>query len=68
MDIDCDGQPGVRRTTRTDPHFSAATASTQSDGRPLRSETPPSVVVPASSALWDHRAHGVRGGSVGAVV
>ncbi|MGY3200303.1 hypothetical protein ACVW19_000817 [Streptomyces sp. TE5632] len=68
MDIDCDGQPGVRRNTRTDPHFSAATAFTQSDGRPLKSETLPFVVVPAPSVLWDHRAHGVRGGSVVAVV
>ncbi|WP_258308659.1 glycoside hydrolase family 75 protein [Streptomyces sp. NWU339] len=68
MDIDCDGQPGVRCNTRTDPHFSATTAFTQSDGRPLKSETLPFVVVPAPSTLWDYRAHGVRGGSVVAVV
>ncbi|WP_307824951.1 glycoside hydrolase family 75 protein [Streptomyces sp. M2CJ-2] len=68
MDIDCDGQPGVRCNNRTDPHFSATTAFTQFDGRPLKSETLPFVVVPAPSELWDHRAHGVRGGSVVAVV
>ncbi|WP_345586475.1 glycoside hydrolase family 75 protein [Streptomyces prasinosporus] len=68
MDIDCDGRPGRRCNARTDPHFSAATAFTQSDGRPLSSERLPFVVVPAPSAVWDHRAHGVRGGSVVAVV
>ncbi|MEV0696166.1 glycoside hydrolase family 75 protein [Streptomyces sp. NPDC050388] len=68
MDIDCDGQPGVRCNPRTDPHFSATPAFTQSDGRPLKSETPSFVVVPGPSTLWDHRAHGVRGGSAVAVV
>lgn len=68
MDIDCDGQPGVRCNTATDPYFSASTAFAQSDGRPLNSETLPYVVVPAPSALWDYRAHGVRGGSVVALV
>ncbi|MFC5671685.1 glycoside hydrolase family 75 protein [Streptomyces incanus] len=68
MDIDCDGQPGVHCNTATDPYFSASTAFVQSDGRPLNSETLPYVVVPVPSALWDYRAHGVRGGSVVAVV
>ncbi len=68
MDIDCDGQPGIRCNTAADPYFSASTAFAQSDGRPLNSETLPYVVVPAPSALWDYRAHGVRGGSVVAVV
>ncbi|WP_406728849.1 glycoside hydrolase family 75 protein [Streptomyces sp. GD-15H] len=68
MDIDCDGQPGVRCNTRTDPYFSTSTAFAQSDGRPLNSETLPFVVVPVPSGLWDYRAYGVRGGSVAAVV
>ncbi|CAL9373166.1 hypothetical protein SUDANB15_00896 [Streptomyces sp. enrichment culture] len=68
MDIDCDGRPGSRCNARTDPYFSAATAFAQSDGRPLSSERLPFVVVPAPSAVWDYRAHGVRGGSVAAVV
>ncbi|KAF3463857.1 glycoside hydrolase family 75 protein [Streptomyces sp. Tu 3180] len=68
MDIDCDGRPGHRCNATTDPYFSAATAFVQSDGRPLSSEELPFVVVPAPSAVWDYRAHGVRGGSVVAVV
>jgi hypothetical protein len=68
MDIDCDGQPGTRCNHRTDRSYTAATAYTQSDGRPLDAERLPYIVVPAASHLWDHRAHGVRGGSVAAVV
>ncbi|OSP25195.1 hypothetical protein B7767_42955, partial [Streptomyces sp. 13-12-16] len=67
MDIDCDGRPGLRCNARTDPYFSSSTAFTQSDGRPLSSEETPYVVVPAPSAVWNHRSHGVRGGSVVAV-
>ncbi len=68
MDIDCDGRPGPRCNARTDPYFLASTAFAQSDGRPLSSEETPYVVVPAPSAVWNHRSHGVRGGSVVAVV
>lgn len=68
MDIDCDGRPGTRCNSRTDPLFSEATAYTQSDGRYLSAETLPYIVVPGVSALWDHHAHGVYGGSVAAVV
>ncbi|MFI8093243.1 glycoside hydrolase family 75 protein [Streptomyces sp. NPDC086080] len=68
MDIDCDGRPGSRCNPRTDPHFSASTAFAQSDGRPLSPEKLPYVVVPAPSAVWNYRSHGVRGGSVAAVV
>ncbi|WP_399207396.1 glycoside hydrolase family 75 protein [Streptomyces sp. SLBN-134] len=68
MDIDCDGRPGPRCNSGTDPYFSASTAYAQSDGRPLSSEETPYVVVPAPSDVWDHRSHGVRGGSVVAVV
>ncbi|MFD8522307.1 glycoside hydrolase family 75 protein [Streptomyces capillispiralis] len=68
MDIDCDGRPGPRCNARTDPYFSAATAFAQSDGRPLSSEELPYVVVPAPSAVWNYWSHGVRGGSVVAMV
>ncbi|MFF5159582.1 glycoside hydrolase family 75 protein [Streptomyces sp. NPDC000348] len=68
MDIDCDGRPGLRCNAGTDPYFSASTAFAQSDGRPLSSEETPYVVVPAPSAVWDYRSHGVRGGSVVALV
>ncbi|MET7453419.1 glycoside hydrolase family 75 protein [Streptomyces sp. NPDC005574] len=68
MDIDCDGRPGPRCNGRTDPLFSEATAFQQSDGRHLSAERLPYIVVPAASALWNHREHGVHGGSVAAVV
>lgn len=68
MDIDCDGRPGLVCNGRTDALFSGITAYQQSDGRYLSSETLPYVVVPAPSDIWDHRAHGIRGGSVVAVI
>ncbi|WP_320784486.1 glycoside hydrolase family 75 protein [Streptomyces sp. CRN 30] len=68
MDIDCDGRSGTRCNRRTDPSFQPATAFRQSDGRYLDAETLPYVVVPGPSRIWDYRAHGIRGGSVVAVV
>ncbi|MEV7066818.1 glycoside hydrolase family 75 protein [Streptomyces collinus] len=68
MDIDCDGRPGPRCNSRTDPYFAASTAYAQSDGRPLSAERLPFIVVPAPSSLWDYRDHGIGGGSVVAVV
>lgn len=68
MDIDCDGRPGVRCNSATDPSFFPATAFQQSDGRHLSAESLPFIVVPGASAVWDYRAHGVSGGSVAAVV
>ncbi|MFF7486983.1 glycoside hydrolase family 75 protein [Streptomyces luteogriseus] len=68
MDIDCDGTPGPRCNRRTDPYFAASTAYAGSDGRPLSAERLPFIVVPAPSALWDYRDHGIGGGSVVAVV
>ncbi|MFK4111096.1 glycoside hydrolase family 75 protein [Streptomyces sp. NPDC002176] len=38
------------------------------NGRPLDAERLPCIVIPPTSAIWDHRAHGVRGGSVAAVL
>lgn len=68
MDIDCDGRPGPECNSRTDPLFSSLTAYQQSDGRYLSAETLPYIVVPGVSAIWDHRADGVHGGSVAAVI
>ncbi|MGW5614016.1 glycoside hydrolase family 75 protein [Streptomyces sp. NPDC003877] len=68
MDIDCDGRPGPHCNRRTDPYFAPSTAFAQSDGRFLSAERLPFVVVPAPSPLWDYRDHGVRGGSVVAVI
>ncbi|MEU7560420.1 glycoside hydrolase family 75 protein [Streptomyces eurythermus] len=68
LDIDCDGRPTARCNRRTDPVFAPATSVLGSDGRRLNAETLPYIVVPAPSRRWDHRASGVRGGSVAAVV
>ncbi|WP_190059605.1 glycoside hydrolase family 75 protein, partial [Streptomyces echinoruber] len=68
LDIDCDGRPTRRCNRRTDPCFVPRTAYRQSDGRPLAAERLPYIVVPAPSRIWNHRADGVRGGSVAAVV
>ncbi|MFJ7151439.1 glycoside hydrolase family 75 protein [Streptomyces sp. NPDC100445] len=68
LDIDCDGRPTARCNRRTDPLFAPATAFQQSDGRHLNAERLPYIVVPGPSRRWNQRAHGVRGGSVAAVV
>ncbi|MFJ4787305.1 glycoside hydrolase family 75 protein [Streptomyces sp. NPDC088794] len=68
MDIDCDGRPTARCNRRTDPLFSDMTAYQQADGRHLSAEQLPYIVVPMVSRIWNHRDHGVRGGSVAAVV
>ncbi|MGW7528708.1 glycoside hydrolase family 75 protein [Streptomyces sp. NPDC054783] len=68
MDIDCDGRSTARCNPRTDPQFATTTAYQQSDGRHLSAERLPYIVVPAASRTWNPRKHGVRGGSVAAVV
>jgi hypothetical protein len=68
MDIDCDGRPTRRCNRRTDPYFSPAAAHAQSDGRRLNAERLPYIVLPAPSRIWNHRARGLGGGSVAAVV
>lgn len=68
MDIDCDGRPSPRCNRDTDPWFQPTTSFLQSDGRYLRSENLPFVVVPGPSRTWDYRVHGIRGGSVAAVI
>ena len=68
LDIDCDGRPSAHCNRRTDPLFAATTAFQQSDGRHLKAEKLPYIVVPPPSRIWNHRASGVRGGSVAAVI
>ncbi|MGW0842266.1 glycoside hydrolase family 75 protein [Streptomyces sp. NPDC002787] len=68
MDIDCDGRPSLRCNRDTDPWFQPMTSFRQSDGRYLRSESLPFIVVPVPSRTWDYRVHGIKGGSVAAVV
>ncbi|GHH14064.1 glycoside hydrolase family 75 protein [Streptomyces lanatus] len=68
MDIDCDGQPTDHCNRDTDPYFSETTAFQQSDGRHLSAEHLPYIVVPTPSDIWDYAAHGIRGGTLAAVV
>lgn len=68
LDIDCDGRATARCNRRTDPQFATMTAYQQSDGRHLDAATLPYIVVPTPSRIWNPRKHGVRGGSVAAVV
>ncbi|WP_089107339.1 glycoside hydrolase family 75 protein [Streptomyces hyaluromycini] len=68
LDIDCDGRPTAHCNRTADPAFSAATAFQQSDGSQLNAEKLPYVVVPGVSGRWNHRASGVRGGAVAAVI
>ncbi|MFJ3779957.1 glycoside hydrolase family 75 protein [Streptomyces sp. NPDC090075] len=68
LDIDCDGRATAHCNRAADPAFTATTAYQQSNGRHLNAETLPYIVVPAPSGRWDHRASGVRGGSVAAVI
>ncbi|KUN89512.1 hypothetical protein AQJ66_05000 [Streptomyces bungoensis] len=68
LDVDCDGRPTGRCNRRTDPYFSAATAYQESGGRYLNAQSLPYIVLPAPSRIWDHRASGIGGGSVAAVI
>lgn len=68
LDIDCDGQRTDKCNENTDPWFLPDTAFHQSDGKPLRSDTLPYVVVPSVSDTWNHSASGIKGGSVAAVI
>ncbi|WP_405954038.1 glycoside hydrolase family 75 protein [Streptomyces phaeochromogenes] len=68
LDIDCDGRRGPYCNETTDPLFADTTAFRQSDGNYLSAETLPYVVVPAASHIWNHYEHGVRSGTVAAVI
>jgi len=68
MDIDCDGQRTTHCNENTDCCFQADTAFHQSDGKPLRSEFLPYIVVPSTSGIWNYQNSGVHGASVAAVI
>jgi hypothetical protein len=68
MDIDCDGQVTGKCNGDTDPWFQDDTAFHQSDGKPLRADTLPYVVVPSASSIWKYSGSGIKGGGVVAVI
>ncbi|MFG2603024.1 glycoside hydrolase family 75 protein [Streptomyces sp. NPDC048514] len=68
MDIDCDGQRTTNCNEDRDPWYQDDTAFHQSDGKPLKAETLPYVVVPSSSSIWNYSGAGIKGGGVVAVV
>ncbi|MEU0335870.1 glycoside hydrolase family 75 protein [Streptomyces sp. NPDC006193] len=68
MDIDCDGQRTANCNEDRDPWFQDDTAFHQSDGRPLKAETLPYVVVPSAGGIWNYSGAGIKGGGVVAVV
>ncbi|MGW0583992.1 glycoside hydrolase family 75 protein [Streptomyces sp. NPDC002920] len=68
MDIDCDGQRTSQCNEDTDPWYQDDTAFHQSDGKPLRADTLPYVVVPSSSSIWNYGSAGIKGAGVVAVI
>ncbi|MDX3119166.1 glycoside hydrolase family 75 protein [Streptomyces scabiei] len=68
MDVDCDGQRTSKCSETTDPWYQDDTAFHQSDGRPLRADALPYVVVPSSSSIWNYGSAGIKGGGVVAVI
>ncbi|MEZ4366039.1 MAG: glycoside hydrolase family 75 protein [Kofleriaceae bacterium] len=68
LDIDCDGQPSAACNATTDPSYLPETAATDSHGDPLDAAALPYVVLPAPSARFDYRDHGLGMRSVVAVV
>jgi hypothetical protein len=68
MDIDCDGQRTTNCNENRDPWFQADTAFHQSNGKPLKAESLPYVVVPSSSSIWNYSGAGIKGGGVVAVI
>ncbi|GGN30272.1 glycoside hydrolase family 75 protein [Streptomyces fuscichromogenes] len=68
MDIDCDGQRTTNCNEDRDPWYQDDTAFHQSDGKPLKSESLPYIVVPSSSSIWNYSSAGIKGGGVVAVI
>ncbi|MFJ3304046.1 glycoside hydrolase family 75 protein [Streptomyces sp. NPDC086549] len=68
MDVDCDGQRTSHCNEDTDPWYQDDTAFHQSDGKPLKAESLPYVVVPSSSSIWNYSGAGIKGGGVVAVI
>ncbi|MEU1163300.1 glycoside hydrolase family 75 protein [Streptomyces sp. NPDC090075] len=68
MDIDCDGQRTTNCNEDRDPWYQDDTAFHQSDGKALKAESLPYVVVPSSSSIWNYSGAGIKGGGVVAVI
>ncbi|WP_329268838.1 glycoside hydrolase family 75 protein [Streptomyces sp. NBC_01451] len=68
MDIDCDGQRTSKCNENTDPWYQDDTAFHQSNGKPLKADSLPYVVVPSSSGIWNYAGAGIKGGGVVAVI
>ncbi|MEU2711870.1 glycoside hydrolase family 75 protein [Streptomyces sp. NPDC007205] len=68
MDVDCDGQRTAYCNEDHDPWYQDDTAFHQSDGKPLKAESLPYVVVPGSSSIWNYAGAGIKGGGVVAVI
>jgi hypothetical protein len=68
MDIDCDGQRTSKCNENTDPWYQDDTAFHQSNGKPLKADSLPYVVVPSSSSIWNYSRAGIKGGGVVAVI
>ncbi|WP_405621633.1 glycoside hydrolase family 75 protein [Streptomyces sp. NBC_00076] len=68
MDIDCDGQRTSNCNENTDPWYQDDTAFHQSNGKPLKADALPYVVVPSSSSIWNYAGAGIKGGGVVAVI
>ncbi|MFE9448506.1 glycoside hydrolase family 75 protein [Streptomyces sp. NPDC006739] len=68
MDIDCDGQRTTNCNENRDPWYQNDTAFHQSDGKPLKAESLPYIVVPSSSGIWNYSSAGIKGGGVVAVI
>ena len=68
LDIDGDGQRTSKCDENTDPWYQDDTAFHQSDGRPLKADSLPYVVVPSSSGIWNYSGAGIKGGGVVAVI
>lgn len=68
MDIDCDGQRTTNCNENRDPWYQNDTAFHQSDGKPLRAESLPYIVVPSASSIWKYSSYGIKGGGVVAVI
>jgi glycosyl hydrolase group 75 (putative chitosanase) len=68
MDIDFDGQRTTNCNEDRDPWYQDDTAFHQSNGKPLKAESLPYVVVPSSSGIWNYSSAGIKGGGVVAVI
>jgi hypothetical protein len=66
MDVDCDGGTGA--ACKADPYYQPETSTVDSMGNPLDASTLPFIVVPLPSNGFDYKLHGLKLGSVAAVI